>query len=254
MPGIFRVNSNLKCASNTGGWQSSEENSKTKNLIQGVKELKLFRFFHRHGHHLRCTVGQQTRTSPSCPTTTACSARSRRPTGRRAIPSSSVTPSPLAPQTPSGLSWSSFFLPVRGKKYAQKDCDAKYIERLLGEIGQGYLILAQMLIKRLHRVYAVKILLQVMWTICHNLCGESSQMLFLTCHFNKQPIYLSITTTQNDYFWAFCTWINLSMYNYISLFWKFNFAALEFPLTRSASRPTRFHLGRSQQRRLEVIL
>ena len=32
------------------------------------------------------------------------------------------------------------------------------------------------------------------------------------------------------------------------------FAALEFPLTRSASRPTRFHLGRSQQRRLEVIL
>ena len=96
------------------------------------------------------------------------------------------------------------FLPVRGKKYAQIDCDAKHIERLLGEIGQGYLILAQMLIKRLHRVYAVKILLQVMWTICHNLCGESSQMLFLTCHFNKQPIYLSITTTQNDYFWAFC--------------------------------------------------
>ena len=77
---------------------------------------------------------------------------------------------------------------------------------------------------------------------------------FLTCHFNKQPIYLCIKTTQNDYFWAFCTWINLSMYKYISLFWKFNFAALEFPLTRSASRPTRFHLGRSQQRRLEVIL
>ena len=44
------------------------------------------------------------------------------------------------------------------------------------------------------------------------------------------------------------------MYKYISLFRKFNFAALEFPLTRSASRPTRFHLGRSQQRRLEVIL
>ena len=74
-----------------------------------MKELKLFRFLHRHGHHLRCTVGQQTRTSPSCLTTTACSARSRRPTGRRATPSSSVTPSPLAPQTPSGLSWSSFF-------------------------------------------------------------------------------------------------------------------------------------------------
>ena len=146
------------------------------------------------------------------------------------------------------------FLPVRGKNCAQKYCDAKYIERPLGEIGQGYLILAQMLIERLHRVYAVKILLQVMWTICHNLRGESSQMLFLTCHFNKQPIYLSIATTQNDYFWAFCTWINLSMYKYISLFWKFNFAALEFPLTRSASRPTRFHLGRSQQRRLEVIL
>ena len=74
-----------------------------------MKELKLFRFFHRHGHHLRCTVGQQTRTCPSCLTATACSARSRRPTGRRATPSSSVTPSPLAPQTPSGLSWSSFF-------------------------------------------------------------------------------------------------------------------------------------------------
>ena len=146
------------------------------------------------------------------------------------------------------------FLPVRGKNCAQKDCDAKHIERLLGEIGQGYLILAQMLIERLLRVYAVKILLQVMWTICHNLRGESSQMLFLTCHFNKQPIYLSITTKQNDYFWAFCTWINLSMYMHISLFWNFSFAVSEFPLTRSASRPTRFHLGRSQQRRLEVIL